>query len=97
MDHPQLRNLEHFIDALGLAFQIKDDILDIEGDTEVIGKQQGADIERDKATWPALFGIDEARAKTEELLDTALGEISQMGSAAEPLRQIASYIINRDL
>ncbi len=97
MDHPQLRNLEHFIDALGLAFQIKDDILDIEGDTEVIGKQQGADIERDKATWPALFGIDEARAKTEELLDTALGEISHMGSAAEPLRQIARYIINRDL
>jgi geranylgeranyl pyrophosphate synthase len=96
-DHPLLKNLENFIDAVGLAFQIKDDILDIEGDTEVIGKQQGADIERDKATWPALFGMDEARAKTEELLDTALGEISQMGSAADPLRQIASYIINRDL
>ena len=97
IDHPQLKNLEQFIDAVGLAFQIKDDILDVEGDTEVIGKQQGADIERDKATWPALFGMDKARAKTEELLDTALGEISHMGLAAEPLRQIARYIINRDL
>lgn len=97
IDHPQLQNLEHFIDAVGLAFQIKDDILDIEGATEVIGKQQGADIERDKATWPALFGIEAARAKTEELLAAALGEISQMGPAAEPLRQVARYIISRDM
>jgi geranylgeranyl pyrophosphate synthase len=97
IEHSKIKNLENFIDAVGLAFQIKDDILDIEGDTEVIGKQQGADIERNKATWPALFGMAKARAKTEELLDTALGEISHMGPAADPLRQIASYIINRKL
>ena len=97
IDHPELQSLERFIDSVGLAFQIKDDILDIEGDTEVIGKQQGADIERDKATWPALFGLEQARAKTEELLGEALEEISHLGPNAEPIRQVARYIVNRDM
>jgi geranylgeranyl pyrophosphate synthase len=97
IDHPDLHALERFIDSVGLAFQIKDDILDIEGDTEVIGKQQGADIERDKATWPALFGIEEARSQTQTLLNAALGEISHMGPAAEPIRQVADYIVTRDM
>jgi len=94
--HPQIPALERFIDSVGLAFQIKDDILDIEGDTEVIGKQQGADIERDKATWPALFGLEEARAKANELLVAALDEISPIGPAADPLRQVARYIVERN-
>jgi len=97
VDHPQLQSLERFIDSVGLAFQIKDDILDIEGDTAVIGKQQGADIERHKATWPALFGLEQARAKTEELLDVALGEISHLGPDAEPIRQVARYIVDRNM
>jgi len=94
--HPQIPALERFIDSVGLAFQIKDDILDIEGDTEVIGKQQGADIERDKATWPALFGLEEARAKANELLEVALDEISTIGPSADPLRQVARYIVERN-
>ena len=94
--HPQIPALERFIDSVGLAFQIKDDILDIEGDTEVIGKQQGADIERDKATWPALFGLEEARAKANELLEVALDEISPIGPSADPLRQVARYIVERN-
>jgi geranylgeranyl pyrophosphate synthase len=96
VDHPSYAQLERFIDAVGLAFQIKDDLLDIEGDTAVIGKQQGADIERDKATWPALFGLEGARAKAQELLDNALAEIEDLGPDAEPLRQIARYIVTRD-
>ena len=94
--HPPIPALERFIDSVGLAFQIKDDILDIEGDTEVIGKQQGADIERDKATWPALFGLEEARAKANELLEVALDEISTIGPSADPLRQVARYIVERN-
>ena len=89
--------LLRFIENLGLAFQIRDDVLDVEGDTAVIGKQQGADIERDKATWPALFGMDAAKAKTVELLDAALAEIEPLGPAAEPLRGIGRLIVNRSM
>lgn len=96
-DESTLLKLENFADNLGLAFQIRDDVLDIEGDTAVIGKQQGADIERDKATWPALFGLDVAKQKTTELLETALAEISGLGPQAEPLRKVARFIGQREL
>lgn len=92
----ELARLQRFIDAAGLAFQIRDDVLDIEGSTEVIGKQQGSDIDRDKATWPALFGLPASHAKTQELLQVSLAEIAHMGPEAEPLRIIASYIVNRE-
>ncbi len=96
-DAATMAKLRRYIDNLGLAFQIRDDILDIEGATEVIGKQQGADIQRDKATWPALFGIDAAKQKSRELLHTALHEIESLGPAAEPLREIADYMVSRRL
>jgi len=92
----QLHSLERFIDALGLAFQIRDDILDIEGSSDVIGKPQGSDIERDKATWPALFGIEQAKARTNELLNTALDSISHLGPEADTLRWIARFIVQRE-
>jgi len=92
----EFARLQRFIDAAGLAFQIRDDILDIEGATEVIGKQQGSDIDRNKATWPALFGLTASHAKAEELLQVSLAEIAHMGPEAEPLRIIASYIVNRE-
>jgi farnesyl diphosphate synthase len=93
----QITSLQRFIDAVGLAFQIRDDILDIEGATEVIGKQQGADIDRGKATWPALFGMAAAHDKVEELLQQSLTEIADLGCAAEPLRQIAEFIVKRNM
>ena len=91
----QLTKLDRFIDQLGLAFQIRDDLLDIEGATETIGKQQGADEAREKATWPALFGFDAAKARTQELLDSALCDVEAFGAAADRLRQVADYIVNR--
>lgn len=94
-DDATLSRLKSYIESLGLAFQIRDDVLDIEGATEIIGKQQGADIERHKATWPALFGMDAAKQKTRELLDCALSEIEPLGPGAEPLRDIARYIVSR--
>jgi len=96
-DDATLNMLERYIDNLGLAFQIRDDVLDVEGCTDVIGKQQGADIERDKATWPAIFGMDAAKQKTAELLDTALTAISPLGQDAEPLRALGAYIANRNV
>ena len=88
--------LERFADALGLAFQIRDDILDIEGETDVIGKQQGADVARDKATYPALFGMDAARARVDELLDAALHELATFGPGGDYLDYLARMIAERD-
>jgi farnesyl diphosphate synthase len=92
-----LNTLDRFADNLGLAFQIRDDILDIDGETQTIGKQQGADLERGKATWPALFGMEAAKQKSNELLDDALTQIAGFGPAAEPLRQVARFIVQREL
>ena len=96
-DEATLKLLHRYVDNLGLAFQIRDDVLDVEGDTEVIGKQQGADIDRNKATWPALFGMDAAKQKSAELLDEALRAIDPLGAEAEPLRAIGAYIVKRDM
>ncbi|MGI9291868.1 MAG: polyprenyl synthetase family protein [Gammaproteobacteria bacterium] len=96
-DESTTTSLSRFADDLGLAFQIRDDVLDIEGETDVIGKQQGADIDRHKATWPALFGIDTAKQKTQELLDKALAEIDDLGPQADGLRNIARFIVQREL
>jgi farnesyl diphosphate synthase len=91
----EIYQLERFSDRLGLAFQIRDDILDIEGETATIGKTQGADQELDKATWPALLGVSAAKSRTAELLSSALAEIDSFGPATEPLRQVANYIVTR--
>jgi geranylgeranyl pyrophosphate synthase len=97
LNDPLFSTLERFIDYLGLAFQIRDDILDIEGKTEIIGKQQGADVERSKATWPALFGLEPARMRATELLNLALKEIEILGPEGAPLHKVAHYIVNREL
>ena len=96
-DETMLIMLRNYIDNLGLAFQIRDDVLDVEGSTEVIGKQQGADIDRNKATWPASFGMEAAKQKTADLLDAALTAIAPLGENAEPLRAIANYIVKRNM
>jgi len=84
-----------FADAIGLAFQIRDDILDIEGETSVIGKSAGADERMGKATWPALFGIDAAREMCQDLLATGLNALSPFGEQAVALQSLARYIVER--
>lgn len=96
LDIARQHALELFADRIGLAFQIRDDILDIEGATEVIGKQQGADIARDKATYPALFGMPAAHARVAELLESALGELKVFGPQAAFLVDLAHLIAERD-
>lgn len=90
-----LARLTDYASALGLAFQVQDDLLDIEGDTAVIGKPQGSDAARDKPTYPALLGIPGAKAHLQELLDRALERLDTFGPEADPLRAIANYIVVR--
>ena len=92
-DH--FRHLDAFGRGIGLAFQIKDDILDVEGETEVIGKPAGSDAELDKASFPGLFGIEAAHARCNELLDENLALLDALGMRAEPLRWLARYIVHR--
>jgi geranylgeranyl pyrophosphate synthase len=81
--------------AIGLAFQVKDDILDIEADTETLGKPQGSDLERNKPTYPALLGLDGAKDKLEQLHRNALSAIESLPYDVQILKEMADYIVNR--
>ncbi|RMS19395.1 Geranyltranstransferase, partial [Pseudomonas coronafaciens pv. garcae] len=94
-DQPRLDSLQVYARAVGLAFQVQDDILDVESDTATLGKRQGADIARDKPTYPALLGLDAAKSYALELRDMALDALNPFGPAAEPLRDLARYIVER--
>jgi farnesyl diphosphate synthase len=87
--------LNRFGRDIGIAFQIKDDILDVEGDTDVIGKTAGSDASLKKATYPAMFGLDASRKRCDELLADALANLEQFGNAAVPLDWLARYIVER--
>jgi len=89
--------LERFADAIGLAFQIRDDILDIEGTTEQTGKSGGSDEAKGKATYPALFGLDAARSRTTALLADADRLLAAAGPAFDALRWTARHIVLRTL
>ena len=81
--------------AIGLAFQVQDDILDVESDTATLGKTQGKDEAHDKPTYPALLGLDAAKDYALELRDQALHVLCPFGNRAEPLRELARYIVER--
>ena len=87
--------LRKFSENLGLAFQIRDDILDIEGETEVIGKPAGSDLAHDKATWPAIFGLQQAKTDCERLYEEGLSLLEPFGPRAEPLAVLARRIVQR--
>lgn len=91
----QVMALTRYGETAGLAFQIADDILDIVGDQQAIGKDVGSDQARGKATYPALLGLSEARRRAEELRDLAIAALEPLGANAEPLRAISRYIIDR--
>jgi len=95
-DDETRQRLDDYASHIGLAFQIRDDILDIEGDTETLGKPQGSDIAHNKATYPALLGLDGARIKARDMHEQALAAVERLGPAAEPLRQISAYIVQRN-
>jgi len=90
------RALRTYGDAMGLAFQIKDDLLDIEGDTLTLGKPQGSDQARNKPTYPALVGVEQCRAWLIELQQQAVTALEPFGSRSQALIALAQYVIDRD-
>lgn len=95
-DAPAVQALDRYADAVGLAFQVHDDILDVIGDTAVLGKKPGADEALEKATYPKLLGLEAAKALAIELRDQALQAIARFDDRATPLRAIADYIVTRN-
>ncbi len=92
----QLAALTGYAENLGLAFQIKDDILDIEGDEQKIGKPVGSDTKNNKATYPALFGLNKSRAKARQAAQQALAALRPFGAEADFLRTMVNFVIERD-
>jgi geranylgeranyl pyrophosphate synthase len=95
-DEARLLELARYGHCVGLAFQIRDDILDIEGETHVIGKTRGADVARDKPTYPAILGVVESRRLAEALRSEALRLVEPLGEPATALVDLAHYSIDRN-
>jgi geranylgeranyl diphosphate synthase, type II len=93
---PCLAALDDYARAIGLAFQIHDDVLDVTGDTATLGKASGADAARDKPTYPALLGLAGARASAAALGEEAVAAVAPLGEAGLPLAALARYMIERD-
>jgi len=92
---PEFEHLSRYAHCIGLAFQIKDDILDVEVDTATLGKPQGSDAAQNKPTYPKLLGLDGAKQAAQRMHDEALAELRGFGPSADGLRWIADYIISR--
>ncbi|MCL7941389.1 polyprenyl synthetase family protein [Halomonas sp. ATCH28] len=93
---PRLAALDAYADAIGLAFQIHDDVLDVTGDTATLGKTSGADAARAKPTYPSLLGLEGARRRADALVETAVAALAPLGEDATPLADLARYMIERD-
>ena len=90
-----LEGLSLYGEKIGLAFQIVDDILDVVGEEERLGKRPGADMDKGKVTYPALYGLERSRAAAEELVNEARAAISRIEKGDGPLTAIAGYILKR--
>jgi geranylgeranyl diphosphate synthase type II len=91
----RLAGLASYGQSAGLAFQVIDDILDVEGETEVLGKTAGSDEKKKKMTYPKLYGIEESRRKAKELIEDAIDALTVFDEKAEPLRAIAQCLLER--
>ena len=90
-----MNGLKTYAQCIGLAFQIRDDLLDIESDTETLGKPQGSDQAQDKPTYPSLLGIQGARDMAQQTQKHALKALEPLGDHVDPLRWLSSYIVER--
>ena len=91
-----IEKLDHYAKCIGLAFQIRDDILDVEGETETLGKNTGMDQRLEKSTYPSVIGLGAARQRAAELHTEALESLTGFDEKADPLRRISLYIIERE-
>jgi geranylgeranyl diphosphate synthase type II len=94
-DEAQEEALQAYGDHIGLAFQIVDDLLDVEATTEQLGKPAGSDIKSDKVTYPSLFGMETSRTMAREAVQEALAALVLFDRKADPLRALANYIVER--
>jgi geranylgeranyl pyrophosphate synthase len=92
---PEMEALTRFGADVGLAFQIQDDILDVEGETAVLGKSAGSDKARNKPTYPSTVGLEPARARALALCESAINALAPLGVQGEPLAQLARFVVNR--
>lgn len=92
----QLDALDDYADAIGLAFQIRDDVLDVNGDSHTLGKRQGSDAALNKPTWVSIMGLEAALARVDELESEATAALASFGSEADLLREIAAFITRRN-
>ena len=90
-----MSGLSVYGENIGLAFQVIDDILDVEGETEVLGKPQGSDEKKRKMTYPKLYGLEKSKEKAKELIIDAVESLNIFDEKAEPLRAIARYLLER--
>jgi geranylgeranyl diphosphate synthase, type II len=88
--------LDRYAKCAGLAFQIRDDILDVEGETSSLGKQTGVDASLNKPTYPSVLGLEESRRRANDLHQAALVALAPFGEAAAPLAWLSEYIVTRD-
>lgn len=95
LPEPRVLALDHYAKCVGLAFQIRDDILDVEGDTQTLGKQSGADIALDKPTFPGTIGMPASKEQAQRLHQEALDSIAGFGPEGDMLRNIADFIVAR--
>ena len=91
----QFKALDSYAKCIGLSFQVQDDILDVTGDTETLGKTQGADFARNKPTFPSIIGLEASYEKAQELHQLALQAISIFGEEADILRYISAWFVER--
>ncbi|MDO5054877.1 MAG: (2E,6E)-farnesyl diphosphate synthase [Pasteurella oralis] len=89
------QQLQRYAEAIGLAFQVQDDILDIEGESEITGKTIGSDLMADKSTYPKLLGLVGAKQKAQQLYQTAITELDSLPFDTAALRAIAEFVVNR--
>jgi geranylgeranyl pyrophosphate synthase len=91
-----IEKLDHYAKCIGLAFQIRDDILDVEGEAATLGKNPGMDQRLEKSTYPAVIGLEAARQRATELHTEAMESLAGHDESADPLRWISTYIIERE-
>ena len=96
VDKQRFEQAARYAECIGLAFQIHDDVLNIESDTETLGKPQGSDQAMNKPTYPKLLGLEKTKQAAQALFQEALGHLAGFGADAEALRWLAAYIVERD-